>query len=135
MSEAYATRNFWRLSLVVGLLVLAGTIVLGQDAIEVAGDQYEVVLENDRVRVLRGRYAPGAKSAMHEHPGSVVVTLTNGSLRVTAPDGEMADQFLQRGRVAWSGGAHEIENIGSEELQVVIVEIKNTSFLDRVFGE
>jgi hypothetical protein len=47
----------------------------------------------------------------------------------------MADQFLQRGRVAWSGGAHEIENIGNAELEVFIVEIKNTSFLDRVFGD
>jgi hypothetical protein len=72
---------------------------------------------------------------MHEHPGSVVVTMTSGSLRVTAPDGEMADQFLQRGRVAWSGGAHESQNIGNAELEVFIVDIKNTSFLDRVFGD
>ena len=115
-------------------MLLAGAVVLGQDAVEAAGDQYEVMLENDSVRVLRGRYEPGAKSAMHEHPGSVVVQMTGGSLRFTAPNGQMADQYLEAGRVAWSGGAHEIENIGNDELVVIIVEVKNTSLVERIFG-
>ena len=115
-------------------LLLAGAVVLGQDAVEVAGDQYEVILENDQVRVLRGRYQPGAKSAMHEHPGSVVVQMTGGALRFTAPNGQMADQFLEAGRVTWSSGAHEVENIGHDELVVVIVEMKNKTWFERVFG-
>jgi len=135
MSETYGMRRVLGVSFSIGLLVLVATVVFAQDAIEVASDQYEVALENDKVRVLRGRYAPGAKSAMHEHPGSVVVIMRGGRIRVTGPDGEMVDQFLQRGRVAWSGGAHEIENLGSDELEVVIVEVKNTSFFDRVFGD
>lgn len=130
-----ATRGW--ITLASGLLALgalAATIVWAQDAIEVAGGNYEVVLENDKVRVLRGRYQPGSMSAMHEHPGSVVVQMTGGALRFTAPDGQVMDQVLEQGRVAWSGGAHSIENIGPEELEVIIVEVKNTSFLDRVFS-
>ena len=119
---------------IAAAFVLVGTTVLGQDAVEAAGEQYEVVLENDRVRVMRGRYEAGAKSEMHEHPGSVVVQMTGGSLRFTAPNGQMVDQYLDAGRVAWSGGAHEVENIGNEELVVIIVEMKNASLFERIFG-
>lgn len=135
MPGIWKGRRLLGVSAAAAVLGLSGAMVLGQDAIEAAGEQYEVILENDQVRVLRGRYAPGAKSAMHEHPGSVVVQMTGGSLQFTGPDGQMFDQFLQRGRVAWSGGMHEIENIGKEELVVVIVEVKNTSFFERVFGD
>jgi hypothetical protein len=71
---------------------------------------------------------------MHEHPGSVVVQMTGGSLRFTAPDGQMMNQYLEPGRVTWSGGAHAVENTGKDELVVLIVEVKNTSFIERVFG-
>ena len=42
-----------------------------QDPIVVDARHYSVELENDRVRVLRIKYGPGEKSAMHGHPATV----------------------------------------------------------------
>ncbi len=40
-------------------------------------DHYKVVFENDRVRVLEYRDEPGEQTTLHEHPDSVMYTLTS----------------------------------------------------------
>ena len=55
------------------LLGSAAQVALAQDPVAVAPGQYKVEFEDDDVRVLRVVYAPGEKSAMHEHPDSVAV--------------------------------------------------------------
>jgi beta-alanine degradation protein BauB len=47
-------------------------------------DNYSVVFENDRVRVLEYRDEPGAQTRPHEHPDSVMVTLP-GSIAASSP--------------------------------------------------
>src|SRR5690349_24817115 len=39
-------------------------------------DKYEVIFENDRVRVLEYRDLPGGKTHPHQHPDSVMYTLS-----------------------------------------------------------
>jgi hypothetical protein len=39
-------------------------------------DKYQVIFENDRVRVLEYRDLPGDKTRPHEHPDSVMYTLS-----------------------------------------------------------
>jgi uncharacterized glyoxalase superfamily protein PhnB len=39
-------------------------------------DKYEVVFENERVRVLEYRDAPGQRTSPHDHPDSVMITLS-----------------------------------------------------------
>lgn len=43
---------------------------MAQDPVKVDPNHYMVDFENDDVRVLRIRYAPGEKSEMHGHPKS-----------------------------------------------------------------
>ena len=39
-------------------------------------DKYQVIFENDRVRVLEYRDLPGGKTLPHQHPDSVMYTLS-----------------------------------------------------------
>jgi hypothetical protein len=41
-----------------------------QDPIVTDGDKYSVVLENERVRVLRYHDKPGDRTLQHAHPGN-----------------------------------------------------------------
>jgi quercetin dioxygenase-like cupin family protein len=56
---------------------------LAQDPVKVASKHYKVEVENDQVRALRISYGPHEKGAMHEHPASVAVFLTDGKVKFT----------------------------------------------------
>lgn len=94
------------------------------DPTKVASEQYTVEMENDAVRVLRVSYAPGAKSALHAHPGHVAILTTDGTYRVTGADGEVRDIAGKRGDAVWApAGAHTIENPGEAQMDAILVEI------------
>jgi len=48
-----------------------------RDPVKLDAKHYKVELENDRVRVVRIRYAGHEKSVMHGHPASVAVFLAD----------------------------------------------------------
>ena len=98
------------------------------DPIEVDPDHYSVEFENDKVRVLRIRYAPGEKSVMHGHPDSVAVVLTDGRVRFEFPKGDPRERDIKAGDCEWqSRGDHLPANVGNEPIEVVLVEIKPSS--------
>ncbi len=95
------------------------------DAVKVAPDSYKVVLENDQVRVLEVKIKQGAKSEMHSHPKSVAICLNEQRLKFTFPNGKSEDADLRRGQAVWLDGiSHAVENIGTEDVSSVVVELK-----------
>jgi quercetin dioxygenase-like cupin family protein len=89
-------------------------------------DKYSVVFENDRVRVLEYRDAPGQRTGEHDHPDSVMVTLSGFERRLTVGD-VSRDVALEPGEVRWlDAQSHIGENIGSTPTHVVFVELKET---------
>ncbi len=95
------------------------------DAVKVAPDSYKVVLENDAVRVLEVRIKQGAKSEMHSHPRSVAICLNDQRLKFTFPNGKSENADLKRGQTVWLDGiSHTVENIGTEDVSSVVVELK-----------
>lgn len=94
------------------------------DPVETNPDLYAVVFENDRVRVLEYRDAPGTKSVPHHHPDSVMVTLSAFDRRLSS-GGDSLDVSLPPGAARWLGAqTHSGENIGSTETHVIFVELK-----------
>lgn len=88
-------------------------------------DKYRVVLENDRVRVLEYRDEPGQRTRPHEHPDSVMVTLSSFDRRLIGEGGGSRDVTLERGVVRWlDAQTHSGENIGTTPTHVVFVELK-----------
>ncbi len=95
------------------------------DAISVAPDLYKVMSENDRVRVVETRYGAGVKSDMHSHPDLVAIALTPIKARFTFPDGQTADIEMQAGeQVVLDAQEHTVENTGTSEFRVILVELK-----------
>ena len=54
------------------------------DPVETNPDHYRVVFENDRVRVLEYTDRPGDRTTPHEHPDSVMHTLSSFRRRLSA---------------------------------------------------
>lgn len=95
------------------------------DAVKVAPDSYKAVLENDQVRVLEVQIKQGTKSEMHSHPKSVAICLNDQRLRFTFPNGKSEHADLKRGQSVWLEGiSHTVENIGTEDVSSVVVELK-----------
>lgn len=88
---------------------------------------YQVIFENERVRVLRYRDAPGDHTHLHRHPDSVMVTLSAFRRRVTVGD-RSVEVDLPAGEARWVGAQeHAGENIGDTETHSVFVELKEPS--------
>jgi len=88
-------------------------------------DKYKVIFENDRVRVLEYRDEPGQKTSPHEHPDSVMYTLSSFERRLIGANGESREVALDRGEVRWlDAQTHSGENIGSTPTHVLFVELK-----------
>jgi len=105
-------------------VVAVSAVTLAQDAVKVAPTHYKVVLENAAVRVLRITYAAGEKSAMHQHPDSIVVPLSASKVKFTLPDGKTQDSEMANEVAQYTpAGAHSPANVGAG-VDAVLVEFK-----------
>ncbi len=111
--------------LIIATLGLLSHGALAQDPTVVDTTHYKVEFENDDVRVLRITYGPGEKSVMHEHPGSVVIFLTDGSGRFTMPDSTTEDFDFKAGDAGPNPATlHQPENTGDAPFELILVELK-----------
>ena len=99
------------------------------DPVETNPDHYAVVFENDRVRVLEYTDRPGERTTPHEHPDSVMYTLSAFRRRlhqVDAPQGPgHRDVEMPAGLTGWlPAQTHAGENIGDTPTHVLFVELK-----------
>jgi hypothetical protein len=94
------------------------------DPVVTNSDFYAVLFENDRVRVLEYLDAPGDATSVHEHPDSVMVTLSSFRRRLVHADQER-DVQIPSGTASWlPAQQHRGENIGDTETHAVFVELK-----------
>ncbi|GAA3543568.1 hypothetical protein AFL01nite_29860 [Aeromicrobium flavum] len=88
-------------------------------------DHYRVILENEKVRVLEYTDAPGDETTPHEHPDSVMYTLSSFKRRLMSGDLEMEVE-LDAGTVLWlPAQQHHAKNIGETATHVIFVELKD----------
>ena len=96
-----------------------------QDPVQVDSKHYTVEFENEKVRVLRIKYGPHEKSAMHGHPASVSIFLTDAEGRFNYPDGRSEDLSGKAGQVIYMDATiHDPENVGDKPFEVIAVELK-----------
>ena len=90
-------------------------------------ESYQVIFENDRVRVLEYRDQPGHRTKPHRHPDSVMYTLSSFRRRIEAGN-RTVDVELSAGEVRWVGAQeHAGENIGDTDSHTIFVELKETA--------
>jgi hypothetical protein len=96
-----------------------------EDPLVTDGDKYSVILENERVRVLRYHDEPGDKTLSHYHPDYVLYAESSFKRRLTFPDSKNVEVDVKAGSVVWmKGHIHIGENIGDTNTDVIIVELK-----------
>lgn len=84
-----------------------------------------VLLENDRVRVIKTILEPQLKAPMHEHPHYVVVYLTELHTTMATADGRNIDNVRRPGEIAWRDALkHATENVGDHTAMEIQVELK-----------
>ncbi len=110
------------------------------DIAQVAPDVYKVVLENERVRVLDTRTAPGGTSQMHHHPDMVGYAVSDCSWDLTSPEGEtvrvgpdkaqkgLKSEFIQPSEVLGMPNQHE----GQIDIGVPVLLFRSRQGIDQL---
>jgi len=96
------------------------------DVLKVKNSGYDLLMENEKVRVMEMRLNPGQGSPMHNHPHDhVVYVLKDAEFKLTFPDRKSSEFKLKEGQVLWiEAGPHQTENIGSTPGRNLVTEIK-----------
>ncbi|MCI0528332.1 MAG: antibiotic biosynthesis monooxygenase [Nitrospira sp.] len=106
-------------------LMLSPFDALGQDPVPLYPENYKVLLENDRVRVLDFQLKKGAKESTHSHPTHVVYVLSPFKIRFTFPGGQTGIRETRAGEALFSEPVtHASENIGDTDAHGILVELK-----------
>jgi beta-alanine degradation protein BauB len=87
-------------------------------------DKYQIVFENDRVRVLEYCDRPGDKTHPHRHPDSIMFPLSGFQRRLHGEEGTR-DVVMAPGAVHWlPAQTHVGENTGTTDTHVLFIELK-----------
>ena len=104
------------------------------DAMYAAPDHHDVLLENDKVRVLDTRLGPGERTPVHTHqwPATLYVMSWSDFVRYDPNGNVLVDSRTMAakpeiGSAIWSGplAPHYVQNIGQESLHIIAVEVKS----------
>ncbi len=98
---------------------------MAKPAAEVAPHVYKVVFENERLRLLEVRMAPGATSELHSHPNYLVYALSDGKVRLADASGEGGEVEISQGDTMWrEAEEHSAVNTGAAEMRALFIEVK-----------
>ena len=107
------------------VVCLATASVLAQDPTKVEPKHYKLDFENDKVQVVTVHYGAHEKSVLHDHPGGVVVSLTEAHLRFTDESGKVREVYSKAGEARWYPPfKHRVENLGDTSYEAVYIGIK-----------
>lgn len=113
------------LALAATLLAGAPLAALAQDPLPIYPDNYKLLFENDRVRVLDFKLRKGDREDFHSHPAHVALVLTGFKIRFTLPGGETRIRETKDGDVLFSEAViHSPENIGDTDAHGILIEMK-----------
>jgi quinol monooxygenase YgiN/quercetin dioxygenase-like cupin family protein len=115
-----------RALLIIFALVLFAGAAFAQDPLTLYPDNYKVLFENDRVRVLDFQLKKGARESFHQHPAAVTYVLAPFKIRFTFPDGTMKIREAKAGDVFYGEAlVHASENIGDTDAHGILIEMKS----------
>lgn len=97
------------------------------DPVHTNPDLYRVLFENEFVRVLEYRDRPGDRTTPHQHPDSVMYTLSSFDRRLISGD-QSREVRIETGTASWlPAQEHAGENVGETDTHVLFVELKGSA--------
>lgn len=112
------------------MILLIITVALGfATQTAVAGDEKtsiaNVLLENDKVRVVENIRHPGTKVPMHSHKAYIAYFFSPCKIKFTFPDGKTKVKDIPAGKLVWSNGVtHAAEILGNTDLHSLHIQFK-----------
>ncbi len=112
------------------MTVLLVTLTLGFTAkMALAGGEEtsikNVLLDNERVRVVENIRHPGTKVPMHSHKAYIAYFFGPCKMKFTFPDGKTVVKDIPDGKLVWSDGVtHAAEVLGNTDLHTLHIEFK-----------
>jgi len=101
---------------------------IAQDPVPIYPDNYKVLLENERVRVLDFQLRKRAKEGFHSHPAAVTYVLKPFKIRFTFRDGTTGIREAKAGELFYGEAVvHASENIGETDAQGLLIEMKSAA--------
>lgn len=96
------------------------------DPVDLDPDKFDVLLENERVRVLQAKIPTGQSHGMHWHPEHLIYTLSAYEVLDTFPGGGTKTMKRGAGELLWGDEiTHATENVGETAVHALIIELKD----------
>ncbi len=112
------------------IVLLLVTLTLGFAAeMALAGEEgtsiKNVLLDNDRVKVVENIRHPGTKVPMHSHKAYIAYFFGPCKMKFDFPDGKTVVKDIPAGKLVWSDGVtHAAEVLGNTDLHTLHIEFK-----------
>jgi quercetin dioxygenase-like cupin family protein len=118
-----AFRNAARFSLILAAFLFT-THALAIDFVEAAPKQTKVLVDNEKVRVIRATFKKGDKVPMHSHPDIIVYVIkSKGKIKFTNADGKVIESVIKAGEASFRPAVtHSHEHFGDSE--AIVIELK-----------
>ena len=87
-------------------------------------DIYEILLENEHVKVMMVTFEAGEGDQMHDHNPMTFHVIQGGKAKVTMPDGTVNEREIPSGFTGYNpeGQRHQVTNIGDSQVRILLVE-------------
>jgi quercetin dioxygenase-like cupin family protein len=110
-------------ALSLALLLFSCPNGFGQDAMKYGLKHLTVLVEDQKVRVLRYAPSKGDKTPMHSHPSAVVYVLKGGRVKYTMPDGSTRISELKTGEALIRPPVTHADE-ALDDVETILVEMK-----------
>lgn len=106
------------------ILLICTASVFAQDPVDVSGDYYKTLLENEYIRVISLDLPVGAEDQPHSHPDALIFYLNNAKVSVLKADGSRINAELKRHAVFFQRAtSHQVRNIGNTPVRAISFEL------------
>lgn len=110
---------------IFAVAVFAQQATVIPDPAVVYKDNYKILVENDRVRVMDFKLRKGDTEEFHMHPAHVLYVITGFKVMFKFPDGRTAIRETKAGDVLFSEAVtHSPVNIGDTDAHGLLIELK-----------
>ena len=94
----------------------------------VSPDIYEIVHEDELIKVYTAIFPAGSSDNVHEHGMNTAYVITGGKVQITGPDGSVNERNIPDGAVLHSDKMvrHQVKNIGKNDIKVLLAAVSYT---------
>jgi beta-alanine degradation protein BauB len=95
------------------------------DAISADPQHYQILYEDENIRVLRVQYGAQEESVMHGHPSTILIPLKTSKLRLTDYNGRIDVLDTRAWQVVQTSvGIHKRDNLADTPFEAIAIELK-----------